>query len=535
MRPDDTAIVRFTPSEAVAIVPKGSTLHEAALEAGVRLDVPCGGLGRCRGCRVVTRGELSPPDAEERAELSTDELERGLRLACRARAEGDAVVEAGAAHAPAVSADAPYEVEPAAVWEGPTPVAALDVGTTTLVAALVDPDTGDELAVATSVNPQVSYGADVMSRISRAGSGDAAALHEALAREVEALLATLASGIGAPPPERVVAAGNTTMLHLLLGRDPSGMGTVPYTPAFTGIERVSAAEAGLPALGDAEIVTLPSISAFVGADVVAGLLATHVTERPGTVVFVDLGTNGEIVLKGSDGALLATSAAAGPALEGATIECGMRAEPGAVERVWMWEGGLHHATVGDAPARGICGSGLIDLTAALLDEGVLDPTGRLQAPPSSSLAPRVREGDGTRRLDIVTATTPSAEREVYLTQQDVRQVQLAKGAVRAALDLVLEEAGLDAGDVDEVLVAGGFGHHLDADAAVRIGLFPEAWRDRVLFVGNSSKSGAARVATEPGLLDEADALATSVRVVDLAGHEYFQARFVGAMSFPANV
>jgi uncharacterized 2Fe-2S/4Fe-4S cluster protein (DUF4445 family) len=213
----------------------------------------------------------------------------------------------------------------------------------------------------------------------------------------------------------------------------------------------------------------------------------------------------------------------------------MRAVPGAVERVRMWEGGLHSATVGDAPARGICGSGLIDLVAVLLDEGVLDPTGRLQTASPSGLAARVRDEAGERRFDVVTATDPSAERQVYLAQQDVRQVQLAKGAVRAALDLVLAEAGLAAADVDEILVAGGFGHHLDADAAVRIGLFPEVWRDRVLFVGNSSKSGAARLAAEPGLLDEAGALAASVRVVDLAGHDDFQARFVGAMSFPTNV
>jgi uncharacterized 2Fe-2S/4Fe-4S cluster protein (DUF4445 family) len=531
MRPDDTVIVRFPPSERVAIVPKGSTLYDAALEAEVRLDVPCGGLGRCRGCRVVGRGELSAPDAREQAALTAEELERGVRLACRARATGDAVVETRAAAA-ATSADAPYEFEPAEAARGVTPVAALDVGTTTLAASLVDPRTGDEIAAASAVNPQLSYGADVLSRISRASTGDTDALHRSLATEIEALLATLTGGTGASTPARIVAAGNTTMLHLLLGRDPSGMGTAPYTPEFVESQHLSAAEAGLPALGDAELVTLPAVSAFVGADTVAGLLATHVPEREGTVLLVDVGTNGEIVLKTADGALTATSAAAGPALEGATIECGMRAEPGAVERAWMHEEALHTSTIGDTPTRGICGSGLVDLVAVLLTEGVLDASGRLLMGAPSPLAARVVDADGQRRFELARGADG---RSVHLTQQDIRQVQLAKGAVRAALELLLSEAGLSAADVDEVLVGGAFGHRLDPDAAVRIGLFPDSWRDRTLFVGNSSKAGAARVAAEPGLLDEAASLAASVRIVDLVGHDDFQQRFVDAMSFPANV
>jgi uncharacterized 2Fe-2S/4Fe-4S cluster protein (DUF4445 family) len=322
----------------------------------------------------------------------------------------------------------------------------------------------------------------------------------------------------------VAIAGNTTMIHLLLGIDPAPLGLAPYEPAFVEPVQHPAADVGLAGLGEARVYILPGISAFVGADITAGLLATGVAEQPRSVLLIDLGTNGEMVLRTPAG-LVGASTAAGPALEGASIAYGMRAEDGAIERVSLdATGALVTETIGGITPRGLCGSGLLDLVAVLLDTGVLDPSGRLKSDAPHRLAARVSEMDGTRVFEIADG--------VYLTQRDVRQVQLANAAIASGIEMLLDAEGVSPDDVEELVIAGGFGFHVRADALVTMGMIPAVWRDRVTFAGNTAMTGALMALLDSTARRRAEAVARHVRAIDLASHPDFQTRFVSAMRFP---
>lgn len=546
MGEQQTVRVRFEPDGRTAVVAKGATLLDAAQAAGVGVDAPCGGSGRCGSCRVLAEGALSPLTRDEEELLGAAGIRAGKRLACRARALGDVTVrvsEAAArdeivAHADVDRrADAqgrglagPAEEE-AGASGGPEPAtlvgAAIDVGTTTIVAALVDLRNGDVLATAGGPNAQRVYGADVMSRVTAALASGVGPLRDLVASQADALLAELLgmTGVEASRVTEIVAVGNTAMTSLLLGEDVSALAAAPYEGAFVREARRPAGEAGLASVPRALLYVPAGVSAFIGSDVVAGLVAVGVPERSAPTLFVDLGTNGEIVLAHA-GELLAASVAAGPALEGATIEYGMRATEGAIERVTLAGDRLDLGVIGGGAPVGICGSGMLDLVAALLDAGLLDASGRLQAAGPGALSQRVVERDGVRVFVV------DADAGIVLTQHDVRQVQLALAAVRTGLGLLLAEAGLAAADVAEVVIAGGFGYHVRADAVERLGLVPADWRDRVKFAGNTALEGARLLLTHRAARRAAAEVASRVRTLDLAAHPAFQERFLAALSFP---
>jgi uncharacterized 2Fe-2S/4Fe-4S cluster protein (DUF4445 family) len=528
-------IVTFLPSGLTVDVALGTTVREASLAAGVHLETPCGGLGTCGRCTVLATGGLEPPGVDETVLLPADRLEAGERLACRARVAGDVMVSVAPARVPetlkiveatrlgAIEVESP-ELRGVA---GTAPLigAAVDIGTTTVAVKLIDLSTGAGLGSAAAMNPQARFGHDVMSRISHAGTHGVGSLRKPIVEAVETLVVEAArSGGHAPEHVREVAiCGNTTMMHLLLGIDPAPLGAFPYEPAFLDPLDRPAADIGLSGLAGARAYVLPGISAFLGSDVTAGLLATRLAERDRPAILIDLGTNGEMVVRTHD-RLVAASVAAGPALEGATISCGMRAEEGAIERVTLAGEGLLTETIGDVGPRGLCGSGLLDLVAALLEAGVLDSTGRLRDDAPHPLAARVADVEGVRAFEIAP--------DVHLTQLDVRQVQLANAAVAAGVQLLLAEAGVAADDVADVVVAGGFGFHVRADALVRMGMVPGVWRDRVTFAGNTALAGALVALLDSGARRRAAAIARHVSTVDLASHPDFQARFIGAMDFP---
>lgn len=475
---------------------------------------------------MLAEGALSPIDPREEAALSADEIARGVRLACVTRLEGEASVQAP--H-PRVLARSEISSEGFAPGDGLlAPGAkiaiALDVGTTTLTAALVDATTGDVVELAKARNPQSAWGADVLSRISAAQAGASEPMRQAVADALGELVGGLVQDI--PVSQRshmqVAVAGNTTMLHLLAGADMSGLGVAPYTPNFLGEQLVAAGSLGLGEFAQS-VSLLPGVSAFVGADAVAGILSTHLLDHAGTVMLVDIGTNGEVVLKTSAGNLFATSAAAGPAFEGAGIRFGMAAESGAIEHAWLEDGELGTRVVGDGTPRGICGSGLVDLVAALLDGGTLDRSGSLHAD-VGALGQRVVERDGILALSVVD--------DVILTQHDVRQVQLAKGAIRAAAEMLVDRAGIATREVDAVLVGGGFGSSLSGASLTRIGLLPCEWGPRTAFVGEVSLRGAARWLTDDQARVAAAELVDDVTVVDLAAEQGFQELFVSRLDFP---
>jgi uncharacterized 2Fe-2S/4Fe-4S cluster protein (DUF4445 family) len=366
-----------------------------------------------------------------------------------------------------------------------------------------------------------------MSRVTAALRDGPARMQQLTALAIETMLVAAVERAGATAGDlrEIVVVGNTAMTGLLSGADLAPLGAAPYTGAPTGAVEVAAGRIGMERFGETRVRIPAGIAAFLGSDVTAGLLATELAVCPGAALFVDLGTNGELVLAHCDG-MLGASAAAGPALEGATIAHGMLAEAGAIERVSVADGELALGVIDGGPPRGICGSGLLDLVAALLSLGVLDRDGRMHEVSAGPLAGRVVRREGVQTFVVDEASG------VALTQKDVREVQLACGAVRTGIDLLLAEAGLRAEDVGQVVVAGGFGLHVDAHAVERVGLVPAGWGSGITFGGNTALAGARMLLLGSDPWDRVAGIAAGVRALDLAAHPEFASRFMASLSFP---
>jgi uncharacterized 2Fe-2S/4Fe-4S cluster protein (DUF4445 family) len=354
-----------------------------------------------------------------------------------------------------------------------------------------------------------------------------ARLHGALIRELNRQIAelTVRSGASREHIYEVIFSGNTTMLYLATHTDPAALGIYPYTVALETGRNLDAGSLGLQIAAHGLVYLPPVMSAYVGADITSGILATRLSKQTGVVLFVDIGTNGEIVLS-VDGRLTATSTAAGPAFEGMNIACGMRASRGAVELVALGENGIHVETIGGDDAVGICGSGLLDAVGELASQGGVDKNGRFQNNGHSHSQPWRKQWDimdGKPVFRIAGA--------VYLTQKDIRQVQLAKAAIRTGIDLLLKANALDASRVDRVLIAGSFGYHLRTASLIHLGLLPPAFADRVEFVGNTSKSGALAFLLNHHLRQQMQRTAGVVRVLELANDPAFEKTFVQSLLF----
>jgi len=417
---------------------------------------------------------------------------------------------------------------------------AFDLGTTTVVATLLDLGTGTPAAVAATLNKQQPFGADVITRIS-ATMMDPGALDklQALAQETLAELAVaVCAEAGVEPHEvyEVALAGNATMTHLVLGIDPEPLGMAPFIMATRLFPEVLAADLGLPVHPRARAVMFPAFGAYVGGDINAGLLASGMDRDARVRLFVDIGTNCEIVLGNRDW-LLATAAPAGPAFEGAAIRCGMRAADGAIEVVTMTPDELTMKVIGDAEPLGLCGSGLVDAVTGLVRLGLLDSSGRLVAQEEAGvLAPGLAgrlTSIGKERV-FVLHWRGAAEDSIYLSQRDVRELQFAKAAIATGWHILLEEAGLTQADVKQVLLAGSFGSYLSPAAAIRIGLVPKVPVQRVVPAGNVAGEGAKMALLS--LRERAGGLALleEVRYVELSDRADFNDRFVEQLNFPAS-
>ena len=425
--------------------------------------------------------------------------------------------------------------------EAETFAVAVDVGTTTLVAELLDLNTASPLAVASRLNPQTRFGDDVLSRIlhARQTPGGLDQLHEAAVEAVDAMIGELVEQAGAVREQiyGVTFSGNTTMQQLLCGVDPGALGEVPFVPAAGRGLVLSAAELGLHVHRRASACVMPVIGGFVGGDTVSGILATALAESQGPTLLVDIGTNGEIVLF-ADGKLSAASTAAGPAFEGARISQGMRGSNGAIEKVVV-DGRLRTNVIGDCPPVGLCGSGLIDLAAELLRHKLLAPTGRLPAPEQlpddvhPDLARRVVTHNGQVAFLVASETETASGKPIVLTQRDVRELQLATGAIRAGIAILLGRAGVEPSDLEGILIAGGFGNFIRRSNAQRIGLLPGGVEHRrIRYQGNTSLAGARLVALSRKERETAEDLARRTEHVDLSFDPDFHATFAEAMVFP---
>jgi uncharacterized 2Fe-2S/4Fe-4S cluster protein (DUF4445 family) len=598
--------VTFQPEGLSVHVLKGTSILEAAGDAGIVVDTPCGGKGTCGKCRIrVVKGTIEPSPGAS-AVLSDEEIANGLRLACQSKVLSDIVVEIpyssrffeqkilseeegeaafepciekkcvqvpepdlddirsdqdralGALGAPSIPLQAArtlprmlrengrritavldcgeiVTIEPGDT-SGALLGAAFDVGTTTVVGGLTDLKTGRRLQAASRTNPQVSYGDDVISRIEHASTEEGLReLRGAIVECLNDILGELAEKHGVSPSDiyEVTVAGNTTMTHLFLGIDPTYIAQAPYPSVVDESVRTPVSEVGLSINPKGLVYVLPNVAGFVGSDTVGVVLSTGLFSGDALRLAVDIGTNGEIALGNSKG-MLCCSTAAGPAFEGARISQGMRAMPGAIEKVVMGEDVLTN-TVGGEPPRGICGSGLIDAVAELLRAGIVDQAGRML--PAGEVPEGVPEAVKRRIVEnggepAFTLSTEDEGGRVVLTQRDIREVQLAKGAIYAGIETLKEEAGVGYDDISEVLLAGAMANFIRRSNAKRMGLLPDLPTDKIRFVGNAALAGARMALASRSCRLQAEEIGRRARYVELAGRADFQMRYSEAMLFP---
>lgn len=433
-------------------------------------------------------------------------------------------------------------VEPSLLPASPTPLLgiAFDIGTTTLVGYLLDLETGQELALAARLNPQVQYGDDVVSRLNFAihERGGLRTLQHAVVRGLNEIIAECCQVAGVEPSYiyEAVAVGNTAMMHLLLGVDPEPIAFAPYVAALSDGVVVEARQLGLRLNPNALLVTLPCLTGYLGADTVAMVL-THLWEPEGeTAIALDIGTNGEVVLR-HQGCYWCASAAAGPAFEGGRIYQGMRAETGAIAQVTLEQGSdgkwLQIRTIGGGLPTGICGSGLIDAVAALLQVGAVQEGGRLEG---AALPPewerRLVRFNGQKAFTLVHPEVAGNAESILLTQHDVRELQLAKGSIRAVTEVLLLTAGIKWDTVSRLYIAGAFGMYVNHDSARRIGLLPPVPSDRLYSVGNAAGAGAKLALRSLVERHRAQTLAGLMRHVPMTGNLHYQNALLEFVSFP---
>jgi uncharacterized 2Fe-2S/4Fe-4S cluster protein (DUF4445 family) len=602
--------LRFLPDGGEVRVPSGTPIFDAASWNGIAIDSTCGGHGTCKKCKVrIVSGDMPLSTVDPRA-FTTDELRDGWRLACRANARGDLVVEVPPLQTrpkaalvgvgrhvilrPAVQkrhlvlqeptledqrsdlqrvCDALDDLEPYASVEmlrtlggtlrrshfdvtavviddelidvepGDTTsrrfAIAFDLGTTTVVATLLDLDSGQPAAVRSMLNRQQPFGADVITRVS-ATMMDDGALGQLQARAHETfaeLTAEVLADAGVEPPEvyEITVCGNVTMMQIALGIDPEPLSMAPFTVATHDFPPTRAAEFGVALHPRASAYVFPSLGAYVGGDIVAGMLATGLTRDRRMRLFIDVGTNSEIAL-GSVDRVLATAAPAGPAFEAAQIKCGMRAADGAIEGIKVTADGLDLEVIGDVEPVGMCGSGLVDAVAELVHAGLIDHSGRFipdddAAERFPGLCDRLTK-IGEERVFVLHWRGDDPATSVFLSQRDVRELQFAKGSIATGWHILMREMGIEAADISQVLLAGSFGAYLTPLSAVRIGLVPRIALPRIVSAGNVAGEGAKIAALSLRERAEATSIVREVQYVELSGRADFNDLFIDQLTFP---
>ena len=480
--------VTVLPQNRILYVPRGRNLFQALQEAALAPDAPCGGNGSCGKCRVNVGGEsvLACHTSVTRDMTVTIPPQRSVQIL----------------HSGTETACSLNPLKPGHLL-------AFDIGTTTVVGYLLDGRTGRELAALGMANPQALYGADVISRIRAALSGSMEQLTTSIRNCITELTEKLCRNAGIAPESIGVVSlvGNPAMQQLFLGLSPENLATVPYAPILTKPESVPCAPY-LPRCPDAALLIVPDIGGFVGADTLGCVLASKLHESDKLTLLVDIGTNGELVLGNRD-RIVACSTAAGPALEGASIRFGMGGTAGAIDHVWLEKGQLQYSVIGGGPAIGICGSGLIDAVAVAMDMGLLNRRGRIQ--------------NGAHIIRLT--------EDIYLTQDDIRQLQTAKGAIHAGILLLAKQLGAELADIQQVLLAGAFGSFLNPDNACRIGLLPPELGGRISSIGNGAGTGAKMIARDRSVWEQTGALGESIEFLELASVPEFPRTFAKAMEF----
>jgi uncharacterized 2Fe-2S/4Fe-4S cluster protein (DUF4445 family) len=611
--PDDGATrvrLRFEPDGNEVRVPSGTPIFDAASWNGIAIDSTCGGYGTCKKCKVkILSGDVPVGPIDPRA-FTPAELADGWRLACRAGAREDLIVEvpplqtrpkaalAGVGRhvilRPAVVKrhliideptledqrsdlqrvlDGLDDLEPTvsigmlrelgttmraakfdvtavvcdreliALEPGDTTARryaiAFDLGTTTVVATLLDLDNGQPVAVRSMLNRQQPYGADVITRISATmmDSGALQALRDRAHETLAELTGEVLAEADVAPAEvyEITVCGNVTMMQLALGIDPEPLSMAPFVVAAHQLPPVNAFDFGVEVHPRAPAFVFPSLGAYVGGDIVAGMLASGLTRDRRLRLYIDVGTNSEMAL-GSVDRVLATAAPAGPAFEAAQIRCGMRAADGAIEGVKIGADDLTLEVIGDCEPVGMCGSGLVDAVAELVQSGLLDRSGRFIPDEDAheqfpALARRLTK-IGEERVFVLQWRGDDPADSVFLSQRDVRELQFAKASIATGWDILLRELGVDASEISQVLLAGSFGAYLTPLSAVRIGLVPRMALPRIVSAGNVAGEGAKIAALSLRERAEAESILREVEYVELSGRADFNDLFIDQLAFP---
>jgi uncharacterized 2Fe-2S/4Fe-4S cluster protein (DUF4445 family) len=620
------AIIVFKPSGHVVEVEIGTLLADAAVEAGVALNLPCGGQGRCGRCRVrVEHGAVSHRSS---LRLTSAELEEGWALGCQAVIKGDAVIHvpeqerveiefvAKTVGAERVALAAEFSGEPdpgilrahlnidppslddqttdwdrllrelalkhdinhvtgnlpmlrvlardlreaewnvTAVLDMGDPVAspgakprlvdllpgdqsdrsygvAIDVGTTTNVIYLVDLLTGKVIDRASAYNAQISAGEDVISRIIFSQKRDGLErLQRMVLKTLNGLLEELASRNQIPSRQLTKAAvtGNTTMIQLFLALDPSSIRKMPFIPTIGQPLPVTAEEIGLSINPQATVDCLPVVGAYVGADITAGVLASGMYDTDALTLFIDVGTNGEIVLGNRDW-LITCACSAGPAFEGSGVRHGMRATAGAIEEIWIDHRTYEPTfeTIGQLPARGICGSGMIGLLAEMFVTGILDKAGKIRRDLPTA---RVRVGDHGGEYVVVWANQSGIGTDIVINEVDIENLLRTKGAIYAGFSVLVQSVGLHLADVEQVFIAGAFGQYINVEKGIQIGLLPDMPWDRFHYLGNTSVLGAFHSLMSRSIRREVIEIARKMTYLELSADNTFYDQFMSALFLP---
>lgn len=476
--PDTEVVVHRGAETKTILVKEGESLLDAFIRQEIYISAPCGGKGRCGKCGIqVLNGNTWISD-EDKKIYSEEELDAGWRLSCCLYPTEELEVSVSQSDESLFEAVGETENTEESGTEEAFYHVAVDIGTTTIAMSLIGGESGKVFHTVTSVNSQRAYGADVISRIQASVDGKKEELKKSIQKDLQDSMEKLLkeTGVSGEDVGKIVIGGNTTMGHLLMGYDCDTLGVFPFTPVNIDFIKGTEEILGTDRFGKKEVVLLPGISTYVGGDIVSGMYAYDFTEKEDVCMFIDLGTNGEMGI-GNKEKILVTSTAAGPAFEGGNITWGMGSVPGAICSVKIEGTETGVKTIREEAPQGICGTGVVETAAELVREEIVDETGALDEDYFDDGFPLAKTPDG---------------KEIVFTQKDVREIQLAKAAVRAGVETLLLRYGIKKEEVSKVYLAGGFGYKLNTDKAIAIGMIPEEWADRIVAVGNSSLSGACK-------------------------------------------
>ncbi|NLJ99178.1 MAG: DUF4445 domain-containing protein [Tissierellia bacterium] len=571
--------INFVKENICIEVEKNTILLDAIRQANLNIETPCNGMGFCGKCKVIAKGQLSEPTDREKKIINEEKYER---LSCMAEVLGDVEVELiekkkalktiNKGFSIDVEIDSPVKLVRLPEIDGTSPIPyadyigyrvsspelyrkiafieegnfkeiwgvvfedrlldiatykkdvlglAVDIGTTGISYYLVDLSNGQVVENLSSLNPQSQYGGDVLTRITYCMENPSGAvkLQGLIVDEINNMIKKIVDNLyNIDDIYHIAIAANTTMMHLLLGINPESLAKAPYRSIFLSCEDIKARDISIKANKEALLTIIPSASSYVGGDIVSGIMASGFQDNK-EAVFIDIGTNGELAAL-KDGKIICTSTAAGPALEGMNIECGCRAEEGAIEKFDIDENyNINYSTIGNAKAIGICGSGLIDIAGTLVKRDIVMKSGRW----NKNINPKLAERIVDKKFYITN--------DIYISQKDIRQIQLAKGAIAAGIIMMLDEIGLTIEEIPLVYIAGAFGYHINPSNIMEIGLIPKGFNGDIKFLGNTSLEGARFTLINNDCYKKVYEIKENMEVLELSLKENFQNVFVSQLNF----